>query len=429
MSLSDIFIPCPWAVMPDALDPFFRALFNPSSQGAGQAVAAVPASGEDGSPLYSIIGGVAVVEVGGVIHRKAGAISFFGLSFSWSGQDQIREAVAKAMLDPGVGAVLLSFNSPGGVAAGVKELADFITSQRDKPMYAYADGLCASAAYWLASATGRVYAPRTASIGSIGVLHVHCDRSAANAAEGVRYTYITGGAWKSSGNGDAPLSGADQAYLQQMVTSLHDIFRADVIACMGVDAAKPTSWGDGQVFLADDALALGLVTGIVTDRDALIAQVNKEIVMDKEQLAKAHPELLAQIQAEARQEADAAALERSTASAETQAALVKAVAGEGVASMVAKLMEAGFTAKQVEAMESILAIAPLSKDNSDASQPAAEKPGGEQHSAKGESQSPSRAEMLAAIRKATPGPVNTSVNAKEGDTVQAAIDRISAVQV
>ncbi|WP_460032547.1 S49 family peptidase [Megalodesulfovibrio paquesii] len=421
--------------------------------GVHQPGAALAPSGEEGAAQsYTVIDGVAVVAIEGVIQRKAGGFSLFGSRFSWSGQDQIRAAVTAAMDDPQVLAVLLSFNSPGGVAAGVKELADFIAAQDRKPVYAYADGLCASAAYWLAAATRKLFAPRTASVGSIGVLHVHCDRSAANAAAGLRYTYISGGAMKASGNTDAPLSGADQAYLQQMVATLHDIFRADVVTHMGVDAAAPATWGDGRVFLADDARAIGLITGIVTDREALIAHIKQEITMDKTQLAAAHPELVAEIQAEARQAADTAAQTRLQEAAEMQVALVRVVAGDAVATQVATLLHAGITPAQLAVLTPMLAAASPAAASpavaSLATQPAAgaaaptpaptaqtppqapaqtlaQAPA--QTQAPAPAQTPAQAEILAAIRTATPGPVNTSATVNGGNPMQAAIDRISAL--
>jgi signal peptide peptidase SppA len=364
--------------------------------------------------------GIAFINVRGVIARRGGSVSFFGMTFSWEGQDTIRAAIAMAMQDPDVKAVLLSFDSPGGTAAGVKELADFIAAQTAKPVYAYADGLCASAAYWLATATGRVYAPLTAEVGSIGVIAAHVDRSAANAARGIRVTYITGGAYKAAGNPDSPLSASDQSYLQEIVSKLHAVFRDDVAAHMPVDAADPKAWGDGQIFLADTALELGLLTGIVTDMDELLVLIKKEIHMDKEELAKKHPELLARIQAEARAEAETAMKAEHekalAATAVSTAALVKAVVGDEAAAKVSALAEAGFTAAQIEVLGGL--IAPAFGLIVPAPQAAPE----------ANTESEGRKEMLELLRKASPAPVNTSVAPRGGDAVQAAIDQISAVR-
>jgi signal peptide peptidase SppA len=419
MSLYDLLTGQPWAITPQALESICNAFgrlgaspvtaegIRPHSQDEAASSALPTSRSQSGDAPYSLFGRVALIEVTGVIHRRAG----HAWCFAWDGQDQIRSAFDEAMADPAVKAVLLSFDSPGGVAAGVKELADHIAAQTAKPVYAYADGLCASAAFWLASATGRLYAPVTATVGSIGVLQVHCDRSAANSAQGVRYTYITGGTWKASGHGDAPLSGPDQAYWQGMVDQLHQIFRNDVAVKTGVEASRPEAWGDGQVFLASKALELGLISGIVGDREALIAQINKETSMDKEKLAKEHPELLAEIRKEAAAEARAEAEKLMAASLENQLALFKVVAGDEAAGKVAAMAGAGLTAEQLTALGNIGFKVPVA--------PAAE--------TSTEKEAAGRQEILTHLRKVTPGPVPALPNIKETNGLAAAIDRIGSL--
>lgn len=432
MSLSDFLTPAAWAIAPDSLEPFFQFLISSSSTETDQAPQASVSSSlpsDEHSAGYSLQSGVAIIEVSGIIHRKAGSF----LWLSWEGQDRVRSALASAMADPQASAVLLSFNSPGGVAWGVKELSDYIASQTAKPIYAYADGLCASAAYWLASATGKVYAPRTADVGSIGVVQVHCDRSAANAAKGIRYTYLTSGKWKASGNPDQPLSAAEQSHFQDALARLHAIFREDVSAHMNVDAENPELWGDGQVFLADVALEHGLITGIVTDRDALVARINKEICMDKEQLAKAHPDLYEQIQAEARAEAKAEAeqgfQEALASQAATTNSLVRLVAGEEVATSISALSAAGLTSQQVEALAPMLTgKVPLgASQGTPASGQDGSLSSGDQLG-KSEPKA-SRDEVLEALRVATPGPIDASAQPQNIDPIAAAVDQISSVDV
>lgn len=408
MSLSDLLTAQPWAITPQVLESLFEAFDRlVATRGHDETIrSALPTSrSESGGSPYSLRGRVALIEVTGVIHRRSGR----SLCFSWTGQDEIRGAFDQAMADPEAGAILLSFDSPGGVAAGVKELADHIAAQTAKPVYAYADGLCASAAYWLGSATGHLYAPATATVGSIGVLQVHCDRSAANSAEGVRYTYITGGTWKASGHSDAPLSGADQAYLQGMVNQIHQIFQGDVAAKTGVDADRPETWGDGQVFLGGEALELGLISGLVNDRETLIAQIDKEMSMDKEKLAGEHPELLAEIRKEAAAEARAEAEKLKAASLANQLALVKMVAGERAAEKVAALTEAGLTADQVAALGDLGLRDPAQAEPQD------------------DKEAAGRREILTYIRQATPGPVTALPNIKETDGLTAAINRIGSL--
>lgn len=429
MPMRDMLKPGAWAILPAALDMIFHpythadgthALGGLHGEGAS-ARSALPDAGADapgGDALYTIEGGVAVVSISGPISRRGGAMRFYGNVITWQGQDTIREAVSCAMADERVRAVLLSLDSPGGVASGVKELADFLAGQTAKPLYAYVDGLCASAAYWLASATGRVYAPRTAEVGSIGVVLMHVDQSAANTAEGLRVTYITGGKYKAAGNPHTPLSPADQSYLQDTVDKLHAIFRADVAARMPVDADAPETWGDAQVFLADDAHRLGLITEIVTDRAACLARIQKENAMDKTELAQSHPELLATIQREAAEAARAEASATLTAALADEKdkataavlGLVEAVCGAEAATKVQQLMATGVTAEQVKivwgAVSGVFGTAHTETPQ--------------------DKEADFKRQMLAAMEKAAPGAVQ-SENAPTDD-VAALITRIGGLQ-
>ena len=65
--------------------------------------------------------------------------------------------------------IMLVFDSPGGEADGVYELAEKIYNQNEK-INCYVKGLAASGAYWLASSCNNIYSSKTATVGSIGVV-------------------------------------------------------------------------------------------------------------------------------------------------------------------------------------------------------------------------------------------------------------------
>lgn len=386
-----------WALQADTAADVLRDLHNelaahfdaPRPQAFVFAEQAIPAA-----PPYMLRDGVAVIGVEGVIDRTARLSFFTGLPYT-AGQDRIRASLDAALADPAVKGILLSLNSPGGTAAGTKELADAIAAAAQcKPCAAYADGLCASAAYWLASATGTVYAPLTAQVGSIGVIAVLTDWSQAAAKAGVVRTVLSSGQWKAAGSPDKPLTDEERALFQGQLSRLHEIFKQDVAARMGVTA--PTDqWAEGQCLLAADAQAVGLVTAIVRDLDAAVASLSanfKENIMDLQELKAKHPDLASALVAEGKAHAmqDAAPLKTE---AETRArtdtlALVKAVAGEETASRVEQLLQAGITPAQLSALAPLLGT-PKTETSSDA------KAG----------ETDARKQMLDAITAATGGPL------------------------
>lgn len=405
-----------WAVAHEAIPALFSAW---SAEREGVAFERADISGVPTSAAYALVGNVAVVRVRGPLDRETAVSGWTGKRLS-TGYGDIRSAVETAAADPSATAVLLALDSPGGAVGGCKELADVIAAvAARKPVAAYADGLCASAAYWLASATGRVFAPVTAQVGSIGVVMLHADFSRLNEKMGVSYSYITGGEWKAVGNEDAPLSPESRAYLQQRVNALHAIFRADVARNMRLDpSADARIWGDGQIFLAQEAQRLGLVSAIVTGMEEAIHILAQETHMDKKTLAAQHPELLAQIEAEAKESAakEAAALHQQAA-AKAQAdtlALVRTLVGEDAEAKIESVLKAGVNPDQ------LAALAPLFVAQNTA-QPD-----------KGQSlntEASTRAALLAALNAATPPPLpdagEKTTDKSEG---RAAVDRMSRME-
>lgn len=86
------------------------------------------------------------------------------------GTKSIAEKINQANANPGVTAIILRIDSPGGSVSGTQELADVILESK-KPVVAYADGMMCSAAMWIgSSANYRIASSKTAVIGSIGTM-------------------------------------------------------------------------------------------------------------------------------------------------------------------------------------------------------------------------------------------------------------------
>lgn len=386
-----------WAMQPEAFSAFMAA-----SESAWKPL---EDTAPDARPYELAEGGVAVIPVEGVILRQ-------GLGRGTTGLQSLHAALDAALAAPEVRAVLFSIHSPGGQARGVKEAADAIfAARRIKPCAAFVDGLCASAAYWLASATGAVYAGPSADVGSIGVILRHMDKSGLNKELGLAFTYVTAGSYKAVGNPDAALSERDLGVLQARVDAIYDMFCGDVAQHMGLALENRAAWADGRIFLASEASALGLVTAVVGSRTEAIQNLLKETHMDKAELAKQHPDLLAEIQ----READDAALATQAQQADTaaQAAvdrtlqLLATVCGQETADKVSALVKSGMTPEQLAAAAKALNVGAAAPDAPEKSPEAA----------KGLSE-----EMLEAIKAATPSAVNA--NPADPDGVLATIHRI-----
>ncbi len=405
-----------WALAPDSAQAVFADLAvhlrgqETPPQAAHPSAYLPDAKGEEHKG-YTVQNGVAVIPVNGTITRKEVMSRWTGRPVT-AGQDTILDALERALTDYSVTSILLDIDSPGGVVAGTKELVDRVAAAaKVKPMAAYANGLMASAAMWIGAATGRVLAPVTATVGSVGVILVHTDFSKLNEKWGVSYSYITAGKWKAAGNEDTPLSDEERDYFQRHVSQLHEIFKADVVRGLGV-TAPADQWAEGQFMLAEEAKAVGLVTTIVRDLASAITTLRLEATMDLKTLAAQHPELLADIQNQARAEAaQTAEAKVKTATEEASAsvlAMVKAVAGEEVHARVESLVRAEVRPEQLAAISAVM-VPPTAQAQS--------------------KEEAAKSAILAGIQAATPPPVAGAAPSAGPDQVMAAIERISKINL
>ena len=249
----------PWAMLPEALTELRRRARSPlAASYAPVAVAAVPS--QPG-------GGIAIIPVRGTITPRSGmmAMLFGGTSTETLGL-QVRAMVA----DDSIGTIVLDIDSPGGMVAGVTELAATLRAARAvKPLIAVANNMAASAAYWIGSQATEFVATPSAMVGSIGVLMEHEDDSGLLAQAGIAVTLISAGRYKTLGNPYEPLSDDARAEIQALVDGAYGMFVADVAAGRGVKAnAVRSGYGEGRVLTPAAALEAGMV-----DRIATLAEV------------------------------------------------------------------------------------------------------------------------------------------------------------
>jgi signal peptide peptidase SppA len=217
--------------------------------------------------------GIAIVAVNGPLVRHA---SMFSAISGASSYEQIGAELQMALDDSAVKAIVLDIDSPGGEVTGCGELARCIREARaTKPVYAYASGTCASAAYWLASACTEVIADPSALVGSIGVRCLMVDDSKAEEMAGIKSYDIV--------SSQSPLKVADAAVPEDRVRvrasldAMAAVFIADVAAGRGVTPGKVAAqYGKGDVFVGAQAVDAGLC-----DRLGNLASIVAELAAKK----------------------------------------------------------------------------------------------------------------------------------------------------
>jgi len=219
-------------------------------------------------------GSVAIIPVYGVINYHADWLSEL---LGEATVDGIRGALADALNDPQVNAIVLDIDSPGGTVAGMTELASELRSIRGgaKPIVAMANTMAASAAYWLASAADEIVATPSAQVGSIGVYAMHQDISGMLAQDGIDITLISAGPHKVDGNMFEPLTDEARADIQDKVDASYSQFLGDVAAGrrLSVDAVRG-DFGGGRVLTAEAAAKVGMVDRVET-MSALMTRLSR----------------------------------------------------------------------------------------------------------------------------------------------------------
>ena len=164
---------------------------------------------------------VAVISVTGTLVSRSGYLDAASGLLSYA---DVGDAVASALADPSVRGVILDIDSPGGEVGGLFDVVETIRAAKadsSKPLWAVANECALSAAYAIASAADRLYLTRTGEVGSVGVVAVHVDESAADTKAGLAWTYVFAGETKIDGNSHQPLSDRARAAIQADVDQLY----------------------------------------------------------------------------------------------------------------------------------------------------------------------------------------------------------------
>ena len=218
---------------------------------------------------YELHGDVAVLPVRGVISRYAGGVDDISAPRGVS-TEELERNLQRALDDEEVGSILLDVDSPGGSASGVMELGDAIYSARgQKPIVALADGMAASAAYWLASQTDRIYTTRGSELGSIGVVATAIDDHRWLESKGFDEFVVTSTNHKREVTERNSVGGKALAAWQEMVDEMHGHFVDAVARGRGVDLEAAARLADGRMHLGERAIALGLADEVGTFREVV----------------------------------------------------------------------------------------------------------------------------------------------------------------
>ena len=216
---------------------------------------------------YAVENGVAVLGLSGPMTKRPTSMSYY---FGGTSTVKLGRAIRLATADASVKAILIKTSSPGGQVDGTSDLHDeIVRAKASKPVYAYVDGLMASAAMWALSPSNGIYAGRTAQVGAIGTYAVMRDTSRAAMAAGVEVVVIREGMFKGAGTPGTVLTDAHRQEFQREVAALNDHFVNDVAAGRGLTPERARELADGRVHVGQAAQDIGLIDGVMSFEECL----------------------------------------------------------------------------------------------------------------------------------------------------------------
>ena len=202
---------------------------------------------------------VAVVRLAGVI----GQPGMFGgrVSLETAGP-----ALQRAFRQPGLKAVALEINSPGGSPAQsalIHNRIRALSAERDVPVMAFVEDVAASGGYWLAAAADEIFVDDNSILGSIGVIYSGFGFHEALGKLGIERRLYTAGEKKSLLDPFLAVNPADLDRLHRIQEGIHDNFKELIRARRGARLAETDpDLFSGEFWLGRKAIGLGLADGI-----------------------------------------------------------------------------------------------------------------------------------------------------------------------
>lgn len=175
---------------------------------------------------------------------------------------------------PGVRAVVVRIDSPGGGVAATQEIYEAILKFREdsgKKVVVSMASVAASGGYYIACASDRIFANRGTITGSIGVIAQWYNYGELLRWARMQDIVIKSGSLKDAGSGSRPLTEEEEAYFQALIDNMYGQFVADVARGRGLPEEEVRALADGRVYTGQEARDNRLIDEIGTYQDAIDA--------------------------------------------------------------------------------------------------------------------------------------------------------------
>ncbi|HSW39691.1 MAG TPA: signal peptide peptidase SppA, partial [Acidobacteriota bacterium] len=215
-------------------------------------------AGRSSSPIALSSGQLALLELTGTITDSKDFI------------DQLTEYGNR----PGIKAVVLRINSPGGGVAATQEIYEAIKSFREetgKKVIVSMASVAASGGYYVACGADKIFANPGTVTGGIGVIAQWYNYADLLRWAKMQNVVIKSGDLKDAGSGTRLMTEEEKKYFQSLIDTMHGQFVAAVAGSRELDENIVRELADGRVYTGQEAKAHQLIDELGTLQDAIDA--------------------------------------------------------------------------------------------------------------------------------------------------------------
>lgn len=209
-------------------------------------------------------GNIAVIPITGLIAESAQGI--FGAEITTP--SKLIELIKKANESKNIKGIVFEINSPGGSPVASDDIASAI-KEITKPKIAVIKEAGASGAYWIATASDRIFANKMSLTGSIGVTSSRLEYAGLLNRYNVTYRRLVSGELKDAGSPYREMTEKERELFQKLLGKIHEYFIKEVAQNRKLSVEKVKELADGFVYLGEEAKELGLVDELGSRKDAV----------------------------------------------------------------------------------------------------------------------------------------------------------------
>src|SRR3982075_3937361 len=175
---------------------------------------------------------------------------------------QVVSQLKKFADDDSIKAIILHVNSPGGGVAASEEIYGEVKRIRDekkKRIVSSIETVGASGAYYVASATNKIYADKGSIVGSIGVIAEWVNYGELLHWAKLHAITLKAGEFKDTGNPTREMTPAEREYMQGLIDNMHTQFIKAVADGRHAKEDDIRAIANGKVWTGEQAFSMKLV--------------------------------------------------------------------------------------------------------------------------------------------------------------------------